>query len=260
MNKIFILILLILLIQNNILCGTIDPKVKDETHIDYGNKHTCVVRIEGKTNKDNSYFASAVLIKPRWILTAAHVVKDTKSSQIIFNDRIVKLKHVAFPTEFDLNISAKNDIALGYLESDCYLPIYPELYTNNNELGKICSIAGFGMTGSYKGSIRILDRKKRGGSNIVNSIHEDLLICDLKDTRTSLEFLIANGDSGGGLFIDQKLAGINSCVMTSHSDKSPDSNINDESGHTRVSKFVDWIEKAMEKIKLTEEFSNATIE
>jgi hypothetical protein len=58
-----------------------------------------------------------------------------------------------------------------------------------------------------------------------------------------MEFLIASGDSGGGLFIDQKLAGINSCVMTT--DGHTDSNHNDESGHTRISQHINWIESTI---------------
>ena len=56
--------------------------------------------------------------------------------------------------------------------------------------------------------------------------------------------MISHGDSGGGLFIDNKLAGINSLVMSS--DGKPDSSWTDESGHTRVSKFVSWIDKIIQ--------------
>ena len=64
--------------------------------------------------------------------------------------------------------------------------------------------------------------------------------------HTVLEYMIGSGDSGGGLFIEGKLAGINSCVMAV--ERSPMSKYGEESGHTRVSKFIDWIEKS--KIKL----------
>jgi hypothetical protein len=57
--------------------------------------------------------------------------------------------------------------------------------------------------------------------------------------KTSLEFLIASGDSGGGLFIDGKLAGINSCIMAVNG--SPKSDYRTESGHTRISINLDWI-------------------
>jgi len=58
-----------------------------------------------------------------------------------------------------------------------------------------------------------------------------------------MEFLIASGDSGGGLFIDKKLAGITSCVMTT--DGNTDSNYNDERGHTRISQHINWIESTI---------------
>jgi secreted trypsin-like serine protease len=60
-----------------------------------------------------------------------------------------------------------------------------------------------------------------------------------------LEFLIASGDSGGGLFIDNKLAGIHSCVMTVG--KNPQSKYGEESGHTRISNFIEWIEDNRKK-------------
>ena len=88
------------------------------------------------------------------------------------------------------------------------------------------------------------DSKKRGGSNKVRYIDKHLLICDLTDEYTPIEFLIASGDSGGGLFIDKKLAGINSCVMTVG--KKPNSAYGSESGHTRISKHLQWITESIE--------------
>jgi hypothetical protein len=66
-------------------------------------------------------------------------------------------------------------------------------------------------------------------------------MCDASrsDKESRLEFLISHGDSGGGLFINKKLAGINSLVFSS--DGKPDSSWRDESGHTRISLFIDWI-------------------
>ena len=55
-----------------------------------------------------------------------------------------------------------------------------------------------------------------------------------------LEFLISHGDSGGGLFINGKLAGIHSFV--SASDKKADSSYGDQSGHTRISTYKRWID------------------
>jgi hypothetical protein len=65
--------------------------------------------------------------------------------------------------------------------------------------------------------------------------------------RTELEFLICSGDSGGGLFINKKLAGINSCVLAA--DKKPNSSYGDDAGHTRISKYVPWIKQKIEEKK-----------
>jgi hypothetical protein len=88
----------------------------------------------------------------------------------------------------------------------------------------------------------VSDGKKRGGSNIIDKIDRELLVCTPSRAynKTELEFLIGSGDSGGGLFIDGKLAGINSCVMAT--DGKPNSTYSDESGHTRISKYINWIE------------------
>ena len=54
-----------------------------------------------------------------------------------------------------------------------------------------------------------------------------------------MEFLIASGDSGGGMFINGKLAGINSFVTAA--DGTTNSDYGDECCHTRISIFAKWI-------------------
>ena len=61
-----------------------------------------------------------------------------------------------------------------------------------------------------------------------------------KNNHTELEFCAANGDSGGGLFIDNKLAGINSMVLAA--DKKTNSDYGDECTHTRISSYKSWID------------------
>jgi hypothetical protein len=114
---------------------------------------------------------------------------------------------------------------------------------NEDELDKICSISGYGSTGTgITGAVKY-DDKKRAGSNKIMEVTDHLLKCDMsRQNPTSLEFLIAHGDSGGGLFIDKKLAGINSFVA---SDDKPDSSFGDESCHTRVCKYKIWLEENM---------------
>lgn len=234
--------LLVLISSITLLAGTRSPSVPDEKYLKYGEDFHYVLSICGIYNDDSLFCASAVIIQPRWILTAAHVVKDVKHCGIQTKNGVVIIEKTFIHKDFETKLGI-GDIALCYLKRNVELDFYPPLYTENDEVGKICSIAGFGLTGTFLNGAKESDGKRRAGSNKIDMIFSDLLICtpsqNSKDGLTSLEFLIASGDSGGGLFIDEKLAGINSCVMAKR--KSPNSKYDDESGHTRVSKFVPWI-------------------
>lgn len=236
-----------------LVAGTIDPNNSDNKHIEYGSKHECVVSIFGKRDiDDKTFFASAVIIKPKIILTAAHVIKDTKEAYITFKDSKVKIQYTVYPNAFNEKNISKHDIAVCLLETPCELNFYPELYENDDELGKVCSIAGFGMHGNYDKGIIGYDGKKRAGSNIVEEISDDMLFCTLTDKKTSLEMLPSIGDSGGGLFINQKLAGINSIIWTKEKNGKLDSNLLDGSGHTRISLHLDWLKKLIDILEKAE--------
>lgn len=240
----FILIISLSLTPIINLAGTIDPKASDDTHIKYGEKHECVVKISGKTNDNKTYIASAVIIKPQWVVTAAHVIDNTKTREIIVHNKKINILKCYTPKLFNINTFGKMDIALCFLEEAVVLDHYPELYDKFDEVGKICSQAGFGVTGNFITGATISDYKKRAGSNIIDGIEKDMLVCSVNNGRkTSMEFLIAWGDSGGGLFIDQKLAGIHSCIWRDSG--TPRSTYQDNSGHTRISVFKDWILKTI---------------
>ena len=234
-------ILFFLMITKLCLSGTIDPNTPDTKYIEYGNKFTYVGKLCGIGSDNKYYCASAVAINDRFILTAAHVVKNAKSCTININDKTINVVNIECQIEFEEDNFGYNDIAIGYCEEEIGLDFYPDLYEDNNEEGKLCSMSGYGLTGTFTtGSIKS-DNHRRAGSNIIDNIQNDLLICSPSGPgkKTSLEFIIASGDSGGGLFIDNKLAGINSCVMAT--DKKPNSSYGDEGGHTRISKFIPWI-------------------
>ena len=252
MIKTIFSIALFAILTTSLSAGTIDPNVNDIKYVEYGSKHECVVSIFGKNEDEKSFFASAVLVRPRIILTAAHVIKDTSKSFIKFKDENIKIDYAVYPNAFDENNISKFDIAICLLEKPCDLDFYPELYSEEDELGKVCSIAGFGMHGTYDKGITSYDGKKRAGSNIVEEISDDMLFCTLSNKKTNLEILASIGDSGGGLFINQKLAGINSIVWTKEKNGKLDSNLLDGSGHTRISLHIDWLKKiiaALEKVE-----------
>ena len=246
-----ILFSLILCFSLNIFAGTIDPDTPDHKYIEHGKKFDCVVQIIGMYNEDNTlvpFLASSVAIDKRWVLTASHVlennefvcVHDFKNKNSILVDKIIR--HPDFREErFEIA-----DIALCRLSSDLKLKTYPELYTNNDEVGKIGDISGYGWVGDFNTGKKFRDGNRRAGTNKIDFIISDLLICTPSiKPKTELEFLIATGDSGGGLFINNKLVGINSSIMAKG--RKPLSIYNDEGGHTRVSKFVGWIRETIKK-------------
>lgn len=225
--------------------GTRDPRTPDSKYIEYGKKHTCVLKITTVSEKKQIANGSAVAIDPMWVLTAAHVVKNTTNTKIILdNNQEIMVDEVFIPDEYDEEKVGLYDIALCKLHEEINLDFFPELYEDEDEVGKICSMSGFGITGTFSSNERIGDGIRRAGSNKIDGIDRHLLICT-PENRTELEFLIAHGDSGGGLFINKKLAGIHSCVMAK--DKKPDSSYGDESGHTRVSLHKKWIKDIIKR-------------
>lgn len=248
-NNIVIYSILLVFFTSISFGGTIDPKANDEKHIEYGSKHECVVLIGGLNKQKEKYKASAVMINPRWAVTAAHVINDTSHIYIIHKSKHIDIISTNKPSKFDINIFGKMDIALCYLAEDISLSFYPSLYDKNDEIGKISSQAGYGDTGTFEtGSIKN-DGVKRAGTNFIDSVEKDMLICSILDKPyTTMEFLISHGDSGGGLFIDQKLAGIHSCIWSRDGSK-PKATYSNFSGHTRISAFKDWIEATIKNHK-----------
>jgi hypothetical protein len=231
--------------------GTIDPGVGDEKYREYGAKFECVVKLDGICDCDERpekhyFYASAVVIDPHWVLTAAHVVEDAHDVKITVNGKERKISRIVVHQDFKKDKIGFNDVAMGYSEEDLGLDFYPDLYEKNDEVFKVAGICGFGITGDFNTGAVKVDDLKRAGSNVIDSVERTVLVCSASGGRkTSLEYLIAVGDSGGGLFIDGKLAGINSFVMAV--DGKSNSSLKDQSCHTRVSLFKDWIRDEMRR-------------
>jgi hypothetical protein len=250
--KLLIYSIFFLLLSTIVYAGTIDPDVPEAKYIEYGKKHECVLPIVGIYNdKENNFFrASCVLIDEQYILTAAHVVANSAAQHIIYNNQLYTCKKVIIHKDFKMSEIGYYDIAIAELDKKIKLVTYPKLYSKKDEIGKICSIAGYGYGGNFStGSVTKHDNLRRAGSNIIDEIEKHLLICSAHTKpKTELEFLTSSGDSGGGLFIDNKLAGISSIVIAT--DGKSDSNYGDFCGYTRVSEYVDWIESTKNSMEI----------
>lgn len=234
----FLKVLLILLFYNNCFAGTIDPGVPDEKYLEYGKQFSCVARVVGEGN----YFASAVVINKNTFLTNAHVSKKINKIIVEEGEKFFEfdIKEITPHKDYQKN-SYNNDIAIGKIEKDFNLKLYPELYNEKDELGKKVSICGYGATGNFITGKNKSDRKRRAGQNFIHERSEYILYSSVRDLpKTDLEFLICHGDSGGGLFIENKLVGINCFIDTK--DGTYNSNYNDNSGYVRISQKIEWIE------------------
>lgn len=240
-------IIILLLLCSPAFCGTMKHDVAEEHYIEYGKKHGFVIRLRGKAkegmgNPANAIVeGSAVLISQEWILTAAHVVEFMDDPFFAFEEQQYKITKVIKHPDFELyNFNCMGDIALCKIEKKILVNNFPSLYSKQDEVGQICGCAGFGESGKANSTTRKMDHVRRAGSNKVIEVRSDKIVCDMSEKdSTNLEFLPARGDSGGGLFIDGKLAGIHSYI------EGVNSLYGDKSLHTRVSHHVEWIESTM---------------
>ena len=233
--------------------GTIDPTVADSKYVEYGEKYECVLPLVGVLGDQlNTQFrASCVVIDEYYILTAAHVVTGSISQHVLYKGKAYPCSIVAVHIDYDSKVMRKHDIAIARLQRPLKLDYYPELYTKQDEKSKVCGLAGYGYHGDFNSgfSTTTFDNKRRAGSNVIDAIDDNCLTYSVHtEPKTTLEFLISPGDSGGGLFIDKKIAGINSYVYAT--DGRSDSDFGDVGCSTRISDYAEWIIKTQ---KLLEE-------
>ncbi len=227
------------------VAGTIAPEQSDQRHVEYGKQFKSVARLSCRNVSTNHVQqASCVILSPTWVITAAHVVDGTDDWVVTTDDgKSLPLKSISIHKDFKGG-HGRNDVALGRVDGEFALDCYPDLYNGDDEVGKVVTIAGYGLHGTWDTGAVESDDKKRAGSNTVDTAYGDLLVCSVDGgICTDLEFLIGSGDSGGGLFIGNQLAGINSFVMVAG--RKPKSKRGEESGHTRISCCKSWIEQEM---------------
>ena len=248
MLKHFLAYFIFFLISSIAYCGTIDPSTPDSKHVEYGSKFVYIAKVHGTTTDTNPYFGSGVAYRSNIVVTAAHVVKGVSTCKVSINNKTINVSQIIAHPKYKAERFGYYDIAICLLEDEIGLGWYPELYTGRDEIGKICAIAGYGTAGDFVVGANKTDNNLRAGSNIIDGLDKGLLICSpSKNNKTELEYCIASGDSGGGLFINNKIAGINSCVI--HDKGQVRSTYGTLSGHTRVSDHIKWINQTLSIIK-----------
>ena len=238
----------------------------DQAYLNMGalSQYASVGRVDGATTS-SSFLASGTLIASDWVLTAAHVVKGATSLQFTVGGvKVSADKWVANPS-YTGTLTNGYDIGLMHLSTPV-LSISPAgRYTGSRELGTVGTSVGYGKTGTGLTGATTLDFQKRGGQNMVDAYYPGrgtsrIIMMDFDNptkpadssygssTPLNMEYLIAPGDSGGGLFADfggvTKLIGVHSFGWAKL-DGVMDFDYGDVTGDTRVSVFNSWIDSVI---------------
>ena len=241
--------------------GTIRHDRADSSYLNLGaaSAYSSVGQFTGAT-PSFSFSASGTLIAPDWILTAGHVVDQATSLTFTIGGGSYQASQWTAHSHWNGNLSSGYDIALVQLSAAVPGIAPASRYTGASEVGALATAVGFGKTGTGLTGATIFDGNKRAGQNVIDRFYSNqnkrLLLSDFdgplnaadnafgSSTPVDLEYLIAPGDSGGGLFVDfgqgPLLAGVHS--FGSAIDGVVDSDYGDRSGHTRVSIFNSWID------------------
>jgi len=252
MIKFIYSLIVCLLLSSIVYSGTIDPRVPDSKYIEYGKKFSYIGLLIGQKEDNTPYAGSVVAYKPRIIITAAHLFHKNKTCAAVFGEKTIQVEKIIIYPEYRYDKFGSHDIAVCILSEDIGLDWYPELYEQQDEIGKVVSMSGFGSSGTFITGVNKSGGIKRAGSNLVDGSNQYLLFCSpslsLSKSKTSLEFLICPGDSGGGLFIGNKLAGIHSGVIEDKPNKGK-SKYGAVSLHTRISEYSGWIKEIVDSIE-----------
>lgn len=258
--------------------GTIRHDVDDALYLALAGEpvYAAVGRIS-ITRTGGGFLGSGTLISPTWILTAAHVV-DTGATNaggdVLSMSFTTSTGEVIAATNWFAHASWSGNLLAGYdiglIElSSPVLDITPATwYTGTDEVGQVGTMVGYGKTGTGLTGSTLASGTRRAGQNVLDgvgggvvgslnlaSVSSNVIFSDFDNpsanestmgssTPLALEYSIAPGDSGGGLFINvggiDYLAAVHS--FGAHvGDGSTDSDYGDIMGSTRTSSFDGWI-------------------
>jgi len=205
--------------------GSLHHKFKDNDYIAYA-ENMPIVKIIA-----DDKFCSGVPVSESAILTIKHAIEYQNNIQIFYNDLLLGIRNITYHKKEDLAIINLKDLI------NCNDIAY---YEDVPLIGKVCSIGGYGVK-HENGKRNNLDLVKRGGQNQIIWETDSYFECCMDDMNSvDLEFIPTIGDSGGPVFIDNKLVGLNKYVKST--DGLADSSYGDISGHIKLRKYVSWIQ------------------
>ncbi|MDA1029214.1 MAG: S1 family peptidase [Bacteroidetes bacterium] len=205
------------------------------------------------------------LIRPDWVLTAAHVAQGMYERQgenlkVYFGGSEVGYRVTGVYIHPDFAPMEGSDIALLKLEKSVDGTTPMAINSKSNELNQEIFIVGHGDAKAGNESDWITDGQKRAATNLIDEVNEDKIIFDFDepDNGTELEGTAGPGDSGGPAIItsngQQMVVGISSAGMPG---KRGPGSYGAKEFYTRVSSYASWIEDVIKNPSKTKALSAA---
>lgn len=233
--------LAIALVALLLVAGTRDPKIDDEAYLAAGESHSDYTLALDAVDEDGSMgCGTAVAISDTWMLTAAHVVHEAQAATVRCRRGVWPIRRIVVHPRFQHAMMGMHDIALLESESPLGLDSYPLLADGSEQVGDSAIIVGYGASGPLDTGYDTVDGKIRAGTNTICRTERSLWVCHGAAGTSAMEILVAPGDSGGPLIVRGRVVGINSLLMRDGRG-AVKGTTGQESGHTRVVDYLDWI-------------------